>query len=68
MNAKEKICITLQASQFTPEQAEFLSAELYGIVAHELADKIVADRDRQGDAGQYSTGMSRAEFLVRPKP
>jgi hypothetical protein len=39
MNAQEKISTALQASVFTAEQAEDLARELYGAVAHELAEK-----------------------------
>lgn len=56
MNAKEKISAALQASQFSPDQADFLALELYEAVARDLAVKQKAffgDVSSQGNDGDW---------------
>lgn len=65
MSAQEKIATALQASQFTAEQAESLAQELYGFVAHELAERIRnGNPDRTPD---WSDGVDWAADLIDPE-
>ncbi|MGK5530883.1 beta barrel domain-containing protein [Streptomyces sp. URMC 129] len=58
--AKWKIACALRVSQFTADQADALADELYGSVAHELAEKIRADIIPELD--EYGTREQQAEI------
>jgi len=63
----ELLRIITSTAAMTPGHARGFLETALNEHAHELAEKIRADRDLQNDPGQYSVGMNRAAFLIDPE-